>query len=131
MHNHDGTTGLAGHKHSTDPVVRKQELLREGEFFRTSVAHARAQIRHSARPEVMLHGVIDQATWALRARADAMLKPTGTSVSVLMPYGLALFNFLRQRRLGKPAAGAALVLGAIGYYMNKRRAVAQGTHPAE
>ena len=89
MHNHDGTTGMAGHKHSADPVVRKQELLREGEFFRSGVAHARAQIRHGARPEVMLHGVIDHATWALRARADALLKPTGTSVSVLMPYGLA------------------------------------------
>lgn len=126
MHNHDGTTGLAGHKHSLDPVARKQELLREGEFFRSSVVHARAQIRHAARPEVMLHGVIDQATWALRARADAMLKPTGTSVSVLMPYGLALFNFIRQRNLGKPAGAAAILLGVAGWYMNKRRVQQQG-----
>ena len=82
MHNQDGTTGMAGHKHSLDPAVRKQELLREGEFFRSSVVHARAQVRHAARPEVMLHGVMDPATWVLRARADAMLKPTGPSVSL-------------------------------------------------
>ena len=122
MHKHEeGTTGLAGHKHSTDPVIRKQELLREGEYFRNGVAHAKAQIRHSAHPEVMLHGVIDHATSALRVRADALLRPTGTSVSALMPYGMAVVNFIRQRRMGRQAAGAALVLGAIGYYLNKRR----------
>ncbi|KFC62599.1 hypothetical protein ACWV27_09520 [Massilia varians] len=126
MHNQDGTTGLAGHKHSLDPVARKQELLREGEFFRSNVAHARAQIRHAARPEVMLHSTIDHATWALRARADALLKPTGTSVSVLMPYGLALFNFIRQRKLGKPAGAAAILLGVAGWYMNKRRVQQNG-----
>lgn len=126
MHNQNGTTGLAGHKHSLDPVARKQELLREGEFFRSNVAHARAQIRHAARPEVMLHSTIDHATWALRARADALLKPTGTSVSVLMPYGLALFNFIRQRKLGKPAGAAAILLGVAGWYMNKRRVQQQG-----
>ncbi len=121
MHNHDEKTGLAGHKHSTDPEFRKKELLREGEYFRSNVAHAKAQIRHAAHPEVMLHGVIDHATSALRVRADALLRPTGTSVSALMPYGMAAFNFIRQRRMGKQAAGAALVLGAIGYYLNKRR----------
>ena len=122
MHKHEeGTTGLAGHKHSTDPVIRKQELLREGEYFRNGVAHAKAQIRHSAHPDVMLHGVIDHATSALRVRADALLRPTGTSVSDLMPYGMAAYKFIRQRRMGRKAAGAALVLGAIGYYLNKRR----------
>jgi hypothetical protein len=127
MHNQDGTTGMAGHKHSADPVARKQELLREGEYFRSGVAHARAQIRHGAKPEVMLHSAIDHATWALRARADALLKPTGTSVSVLMPYGLALFNFIRQRKLGKPAGAAAILLGVAGWYMNKRRVEQRGT----
>lgn len=121
MHNHDGTTGLAGHKHSLDPATRKQELLREGEFFRAGVTHAKAHIQHAAKPEVMLHSAIDHATWALRARADALLKPTGTNVSVLMPYALAAVNFVRQRRMGKQAAGAALVLGALGWYVNRRR----------
>lgn len=121
MDNHDGTTGLAGHKHSLDPATRKQELLREGEFFRAGVAHAKASIQYAAKPEVMLHSVMDHATWALRARADALLKPTGTNVSVLLPYALGVVNFVRQRRLGKQAAGAAVLLGAVGWYMNRKR----------
>ncbi len=122
MHNQDGTTGLAGHKHSVDPVKRKQELLREGEYFRSGVADARMQIRHAARPDVMLHNVIDHATLALRTRADALLRPTGTSVSQLLPYGMTAFDFIRRRRLGKQAGAAAILLGVVGWYVHKRRA---------
>jgi len=122
MHNHDKTTGLAGHQHSLDPATRKQELLREGEFFRAGVAHAKASIQHGIKPEVMLRSAIDHTTGALRARADALLAPTGTNVSVLMPYALSAWNFVRQRRLGKQAAGAAVAVGAVGWYMNRKRA---------
>jgi len=122
-HNHkDEPAGLAGHKHSRDPATRKAELLREGEFYRAGVTYAKAQVMHGARPEVMLHSALDHATWALRARADALLKPTGTSVSVLMPYALAAFNFLRQRRMGKQALAGAVLAGVVGWYMKKRRA---------
>jgi len=121
-HHNDEPTGLAGHKHSRDPALRKAELLREGEFYRAGVAYARAQVKHGARPEVMLHSVFDHATWALRARADALLKPTGTSVSVIAPYALAAFNFVRQRRMGKQALAGALLLGVASWFMNKRRA---------
>jgi hypothetical protein len=122
-HNHkDEPAGLAGHKHSRDPAVRKAELLREGEFYRAGVAYAKAQVKHGARPEVMLHSALDHATWALRARADALLKPTGTSVSVLMPYALTAFNFVRQRRMGKQALAGAVLMGVAGWYMKKRRA---------
>jgi len=122
MHDHEKTTGLAGHKHSLDPATRKEELLREGEFFRAGVAHAKASIQHGIKPEVMMRSAIDHTTWALRARADALLKPTGTNVSVLLPYALGVVNFVRQRRLGKQAAGAAVAVGALGWYMNRKRA---------
>jgi hypothetical protein len=115
-------TGLAGHKHSTDPAVRKAELLREGEFYRAGVLHGKAQLRNAVRPEVMLHSAIDHATWALRARADALLRPTGTNVAALAPYALTVFNFVRRRRLGKPALGAALLLGGLGWYVQRKRA---------
>ncbi len=85
------------------------------------MAYAKAQVKHGARPEVMLHSALDHATWALRARADALLKPTGTSISVLMPYALAAFNFVRQRRMGKQALAGAVLLGVAGWYMKKRR----------
>jgi hypothetical protein len=101
---------------------RKRALLRDAEFYRSGVVHARAQIKHAAQPEVMLHTVIDHATWALRSRADALLKPTGTSVSVLAPYALTVLGFIRKRKLGKPALGVAALLGAIGWYVQRKRA---------
>lgn len=122
-HDHkDEPTGLAGHKHSQDPVKRKAELLREGEFYRAGVTYAKAQVKHGARPEVMLHSALDHATWALRARADALLKPTGTSVSVLLPYAMTAYNFVRQRRMGKSVLAGAVLMGVAGWYMKKRRA---------
>jgi hypothetical protein len=95
---------------------RKRALLRDGEFYRAGVAHARAQVKHSARPEVMLHSVIDHT------RADALLKPTGTSVSVLAPYALTVLGFIRKRKLGKPALGVAALLGVAGWYLQRKRA---------
>lgn len=122
-HNHkDEPTGLAGHKHSRDPVTRMAELKREGEFYRAGVTYAKAQVKHGARPEVMLHSVMDKATWALRARADAMLKPTGTSISVLMPYALGAFNFVRQRRMGKQVVAGTVLMAVAGWFMKRRRA---------
>jgi len=121
MHKHDETTGLAGHQHSLDPAARKKELLREGEFFRAGVAHAKAGIQHSIKPEVMMRTAIDHTTVALRTRADALLKPAGANVAMLMPYAMSALNFVRQRRLAKPVAGAAVALGAVGWYFNRKR----------
>ena len=122
-HNHkDEPTGLAGHKHSRDPATRKAELLREGEFYRAGVTYAKAQVKHGARPEVMLHSALDNATWALRARADALLKPTGTSVSVLMPYALGAFNFVRQRRMGKQIVAGTVLMAVASWFVKRRRA---------
>jgi hypothetical protein len=101
---------------------RKRALLRDGEFYRAGVAHARAQIKHDARPEVMFHTALDHATWVLRTRADALLKPTGTSISVLAPYALTVLGFIRKRRLGKPALGIAALLGAGAWYLQRKRA---------
>jgi len=101
---------------------KKRALLRDAEFYRAGVAHARAQVKHAARPEVMFHSVIDHATWALRARADTLLKPTGTSVSVLAPYALTVLGFIRKRRLGKPALGIAALVGVAAWYVQRKRA---------
>jgi hypothetical protein len=111
-----------GHHTQGSHEERKRALLRDGEFYRTGVVHARAQIKHAARPEVMLHSVIDHATWALRTRADALLKPTGTSISVMAPYALTVLGFIRKRKLGKPALGVAAILGALGWYLQRKRA---------
>jgi hypothetical protein len=112
----------SGHKHGhKDLDTRKEELLREGAFFRSGVALAKAQIKHAARPEVLLHSTIDHATFALRSRADALLRPTGISVAALAPYAMTILGFIRRRNLGKPALGVGLVLGALGWYVQRKR----------
>ena len=117
----------AGHKHGS-VAERKAELLRDGDFYRAGVAQAKAQVVYGARPEVLLHSAIDHATWALRSRADALLKPTGTSIAAMAPYALTVLNFIRRRRLGKPALGAALLLGGLTWYVQHRRAQQQLTY---
>jgi hypothetical protein len=113
------------HDSHSDPDERKADLLREGEYYRAGVLHAKAQIKHSARPEVMFHSLIDHATWALRTRADALLRPTGTNISVIAPYALTVLSFIRRRGLGKQAAGAALLLGGLGWYIQRKRSAQQ------
>jgi hypothetical protein len=122
MDKHD-TPSRHASGHDQDSLAgRKAQLLREGEFYRAGVVHAKAQIQHAARPEVLLHSALDHATWALRSRVDAVLRPTGINVAALAPYALSIFGFIRRRRLGKPALGAGLVLSALGWYLQRKRA---------
>ncbi|GAB3472507.1 hypothetical protein GCM10027321_45690 [Massilia terrae] len=110
------------HSSSDDISARKHALMRDGEYYRSGMVHAKAQILHGARPEVIFHSVIDHATWALRTRADALLKPTGTNLSVLAPYAMTVLGFIRRRRLGKPALAIVTLLGAAAWYLQRKRA---------
>jgi hypothetical protein len=103
---------------------RKQELVRQGEFYRAGVVQSKAQVRMAARPEALFHSAIDHATWSLRSKLDSLLKPSGASVATMLPFALKIFALLRQRRMGKAALGATLVLGGVGAWLQYRR-----THP--
>ena len=105
-----------------DVDERKAQLIRQGEFYRVGVVHAKAQVKHAARPDVLFHSAVDHATWAVRSRVDGLLKPTGTSVSTLMPYVLTIYNFIRNRRVGKTSLGVAVVLAGVGFYLQQQRA---------
>lgn len=105
-----------------DTSARKHALMRDGEYYRSGLVHAKAQIRHGARPEVLFHSAIDHASWALRSRADALLKPTGTNLSMLAPYALTVLGFIRKRRLGKPVLAVATLLGVAAWYLRRKRA---------
>jgi hypothetical protein len=113
----DGKDGKDG-----DAAERKAQLIRKGEFYRVGVVHAKAQVKHAARPEVMFHSAIDHATWALRSRVDSLLTPSGASVSTLLPYALTIFKFIRGRRMGKKSLAVGLVLAGAGFYLQQRRA---------
>jgi hypothetical protein len=104
------------------PAERIEELKRDGEFYRAGVAHAKAQIRHGARPEVLFHSAVDHASFAVRSRVDSLLHPTGFSVASMAPYALTAFKFIRHRKLGKPALAVSVLLGVAGWYFQRRRA---------
>jgi len=104
------------------PAQRKEELMRDGEFYRAGVAHAKAQIKHGSRPEVLFHSAVDHATFALRSRVDSLLHPTGYSVASMAPYALSAVKFIRHRKLGKPALAVSVLLGVAGWYFKRYRA---------
>ncbi len=106
-------------KHDAE-AERKSRLLRQGEFYRVGIVHAKANIKHAVKPEVIFHSVIDHATYAVRSRVDGMLRPTGISVATVMPYAMTILSFLRQRRLVKPAAGVLAAAAGIAYYVRHR-----------
>ena len=101
---------------------RKAKLLRQAEFYRVGIVHAKHGIRQGARPEALFHSALDHASWAVRTRVDNLLRPTGINVATVMPYALSVFNFLRRRHLLKPALGVAAALGGVAYYLQQRRA---------
>jgi hypothetical protein len=99
----------------------KARLIRQGEFYRVGVVHAKAQLQHAARPETLFHSALDHAASAVRSRADSLLTPTGASVASITPYALAIYRFVRHRKLGKASIGVALVLAGVGWYLQRRR----------
>jgi hypothetical protein len=101
---------------------RKAQLIRQGEFYRVGVVHAKVQLQYAARPEALFHSAIEHAGFAVRARLDSLLAPSGSNVASLMPYAMVLIRFVRHRKLGKASLGVALALTGIGWYLQQRRA---------
>ena len=101
---------------------RKERLLRQAEFYRVGIVHARAGIKQGARPEALFHTALDHASWALRNRVDGLLRPTGINVATIMPFAVGILGFLRRRRLVKPAVGVLLAVVGMAYYVQQRRA---------
>lgn len=117
--------GLEGPRDKGDALAeRKARLLRQGEFYRVGIVHAKANIKQGARPDALFHSALDHAGWALRSRVDNLLRPTGINVATLMPYAVSILGFLSRRRLVRPALGVlAAAVGAALYYQHRRAKV--------
>lgn len=101
---------------------RKDRLLRQAEFYRVGIVHARAGIRQGARPEALFHTALDHASWAIRSRVDALLRPTGINVAAIMPFAMTIFGFIKRRQLVNPALGVLLAAAGVALYVQRRRA---------
>ncbi|MET0855475.1 MAG: hypothetical protein ABWY27_01885 [Telluria sp.] len=104
-----------------DMQERKAQLIREGEFYRVALVHAKAQVKHAARPEVLFHSAVDHATWAVRSRVDSLLKPTGASMATLAPILVTAVRIFRNRRMGIAGIASAVAMAGFGWYMQQRR----------
>lgn len=114
--------GLDGPKDKDDALAeRKARLLRQGEFYRVGIVHAKANIKQGSRPDALFHTALDHATWAVRSRVDTLLRPTGINVATIMPYAVSILGFLTRRRLVKPALGILAVAAGAAYYLQQRR----------
>lgn len=100
---------------------RKAKLLRQGEFYRVGIVHAKAQLKQAMRPEQLFHSALDHASWAVRSRIDALLRPGGMNASSVMPYAISVIGFLTRRRLLKPVLGVGVVVAALAWYLQRRR----------
>ena len=118
---HTNIVGLEPTKDQLSLAERKALLLRQGEFYRVGIVHAKAGIKQGSRPEALFHTAVDHAAWAVRSRIDAILHPTGINVATIMPYAVTVLGFLRKRRLVKPALGVLALAGAAAYYLQQRR----------
>ena len=118
----DQIVGLEKSVDQPDPLrERKARLLRQAEFYRVGIVHAKAQVKQASRPEAMFHSALDHATWAVRSRIDGLLKPTGISVSSVMPYAVTIIGFITRRRLIKPALGVVVAVTGLAWYLQRRR----------
>ncbi|MGZ3181299.1 MAG: hypothetical protein ACXU8N_02570 [Telluria sp.] len=100
---------------------KKARLLAEARAHRDALVLAKQHVKYGAKPQVILHNAFDQATYVIRTRMDALLSPTGLSVTAVAPYALKVANYLRRRGKLKPVLGVGLVLAGLGFYLNKRR----------
>lgn len=111
------------HQHEDKQAVarRKAQLLGDGERHRDAILLAKQHIKYGAKPEVIIHNAIEQATYAVRSRVDTLLTPAGLSVTAVAPYAIKVLGILRRRGKLKQAAAIAAVLGGAAWYINKRR----------
>ena len=105
--------------------VQKERLIREGEYYRVGVIHAKAQVAQALRPEAILHEAVDQAIGLAQGRLGSLLQPGGLSglkLSSLLPYELTLGSYIARKRLIKPAlaVGAVVAVGAAWLMRRKR-----------
>ncbi len=115
--------GLAAPEASKEDVLaeRKARLIRQAEFYRVGIVHAKAGIKQGSRPEALFHTALDHASFALRSRVDGLLRPTGINVAAVMPFAMSILGFITRRRLVKPALGVLAAAAGVAYYVQQRR----------
>lgn len=120
-------------------AVAKERLVREGELYRVSVAHAKGQLAYAMHPEAIVHSAVDHVVGTLQHRFGSLFGGHGgtsgggrlaglagllgsLSLPKVLPYAIKAGSFIIRRRLVKPVllAGAAAAIAGIWISRHQR-----------
>jgi len=118
--------------------ANKERLIREGELYRISVLHSKAQVVNALHPEALLHGAFDHAVGVAQARLGGLLGGGGSgggggsflggvNYKALMPYAITVGSFIARKRLVKPVLALTVVgAGVAAWLLRRKRGIDPG-----
>ncbi|MGB9989094.1 hypothetical protein [Pseudoduganella rhizocola] len=117
--------------------ANKERLIREGELYRISVLHSKAQVVNALHPEALLHGAFDHAVGVAQARLGGLLGGGGggggggflggVNYKALMPYAITVGSFIARKRLIKPVLALTVVgAGVAAWLLRRKRGIDPG-----
>ena len=111
---------MSEHDKMTLQAARKRQLIAEGELYRVSIVHARANVGHALRPETMLQGVIHTVSGFAGHRVESLLAPGGFRLQSLMPYAMTALSFIGRKKLVKPALALVAVAAVAAGWLRRK-----------
>jgi hypothetical protein len=125
---------MSKHADSAALAVAKERLVREGELYRVSVAHAKGQLAYALHPEALVHSAMDHAMGALHHRFGALFGgqhggglagvaglASGLSLPKILPYAIKAGSFIIRKRLVKPVLLAGVAAAIAGMWLSRKR----------
>lgn len=124
---------MSKHLDSAAVAVAKERLVREGELYRVSVAHAKGQLAYALHPEALMHSAVDHAVGALHHRFGSLFSgqhngglagvaglASGLSLPKILPYAIKAGSFIVRRRLVKPVLLAGVAAAIAAFWINRK-----------
>ncbi|MBY0240734.1 MAG: hypothetical protein K2X55_15595 [Burkholderiaceae bacterium] len=125
---------MSKHADSAALAVAKERLVREGELYRVSVAHAKGQLAYALHPDALMHSAVDHAMGALHHRFGSLLGgqhggglagvaglASGLSLPKILPYAIKAGAFIVRRRLVKPVLLAGVAAAIAGLWIRRKQ----------
>jgi len=124
---------MSKHLDSAALAVAKERLVREGELYRVSVAHAKGQLAYALHPDALMHSAVDHAVGAIHHRFGALFGgqhggglagvaglASGLSLPKILPFAIRAGSFIVRRRLVKPVLLAGVAAGIAAIWINRK-----------
>ncbi|GAB2877062.1 hypothetical protein GCM10027277_52920 [Pseudoduganella ginsengisoli] len=114
-------------------AVAKERLVREGELYRVSVAHAKGQLAYALHPDALMHSAVDHAMGAMHHRFGSLFSgqhggglagvaglASGLSLPKILPYAIKAGSFIIRKRLIKPVLLAGVAAAIAGMWISHK-----------